>query len=97
MQLCNWIFYFVEFESKEKEFSFITGSFLQALWVFGINIIFSTLAIVHLTYLGSMFDTDMDNMDPGEVRPYCYWHALDMSQLSSILGRYCWILPIKSE
>uniref|UniRef100_A0AAY4DTM2 Porcupine O-acyltransferase n=1 Tax=Denticeps clupeoides TaxID=299321 RepID=A0AAY4DTM2_9TELE len=31
-------------------------------WVYGINVTFSALAIFHLTYLGSLFDTDMDNM-----------------------------------
>ncbi|XP_063064833.1 porcupine O-acyltransferase like [Engraulis encrasicolus] len=35
----------------------------KSLWVYGINVTFSVLAIFHLTYLGSLFDSDLDNMD----------------------------------
>lgn len=41
---------------------------LQALWVYMINIAFSALAILHLTYLGSVFNSSVDYMEEDEVR-----------------------------
>uniref|UniRef100_A0A8C8J1C3 Porcupine O-acyltransferase like n=1 Tax=Oncorhynchus tshawytscha TaxID=74940 RepID=A0A8C8J1C3_ONCTS len=32
------------------------------LWVYGINLAFSAMAIFHLTYLGSLFDAEVDNL-----------------------------------
>uniref|UniRef100_A0AAZ3P487 Porcupine O-acyltransferase like n=1 Tax=Oncorhynchus tshawytscha TaxID=74940 RepID=A0AAZ3P487_ONCTS len=34
----------------------------KELWVYGINITFSAMAIFHLTYLGSLFDADIENL-----------------------------------
>ena len=33
-----------------------------------VNVLFSLLAVFHLTYLGSMFDADMDDQAIEEVR-----------------------------
>ena len=41
---------------------------LQGLWVYMINIVFSALAILHLTYLGSVFNSSVDYMEEDEVR-----------------------------
>lgn len=41
---------------------------LQALWVSLINVAFSALAVVHLTYLGSVFTSSVDYMEEDEVR-----------------------------
>lgn len=41
---------------------------LQGLWVYVINIAFSALAILHLTYLGSVFNSSVDYMEEDEVR-----------------------------
>lgn len=41
---------------------------LQALWVYMINIAFSALAILHLTYLGSVFNSSVDYVEEDEVR-----------------------------
>ncbi|XP_062397340.1 porcupine O-acyltransferase like [Sardina pilchardus] len=65
----------------------------KALWVYGINVTFSILAIFHLTYLGSLFDTDMDNMDPGEG--YLASHTIqkwsELSWLSHKLMLGCFV------
>lgn len=37
------------------------------MWVYGVNMFFSALSIFHLTYLGSLFDSEMDNMHAEEV------------------------------
>ncbi|KAM9505939.1 protein-serine O-palmitoleoyltransferase porcupine-like isoform 1-T3 [Salvelinus alpinus] len=34
----------------------------KELWVYGINLAFSAMAIFHLTYLGSLFDAEVDNL-----------------------------------
>uniref|UniRef100_A0A8C7GH15 Porcupine O-acyltransferase n=1 Tax=Oncorhynchus kisutch TaxID=8019 RepID=A0A8C7GH15_ONCKI len=34
----------------------------KELWVYGINMTFSAMAIFHLTYLGSLFDADIENL-----------------------------------
>lgn len=44
---------------------------LQALWVYMINIAFSVLAILHMTYLGSVFNSSVDYMEEDEVRSAC--------------------------
>lgn len=41
--------------------------FLQNLWVHMINLVFSALAIIHLTYLGSVFNSSVDIMEEEEV------------------------------
>ena len=41
---------------------------LQGYWVMVVNVLFSLLAVFHLTYLGSMFDADMDDQAIEEVR-----------------------------
>uniref|UniRef100_A0A671LB58 Protein-serine O-palmitoleoyltransferase porcupine-like n=1 Tax=Sinocyclocheilus anshuiensis TaxID=1608454 RepID=A0A671LB58_9TELE len=38
----------------------------KMLWVYGVNMFFSALSIFHLTYLGSLFDSEMDNMHAEE-------------------------------
>lgn len=43
---------------------------LQKLWVYLINIAFSALAILHLTYLGSVFNSSVDYMEEDEVRSH---------------------------
>lgn len=40
----------------------------QALWVNLINLIFSGLTLLHLVYLGSVFDSNSDDMEEDEVR-----------------------------
>ena len=39
----------------------------QAIWVFVINTAFSALAVLHLTYLGSVFNSSVNYMDEEEV------------------------------
>ena len=39
-----------------------------------VNVLFSLLAIFHLTYLGSMFDADMDDQAIEEVRIAPPWN-----------------------
>uniref|UniRef100_A0A8C5BVF7 Porcupine O-acyltransferase n=1 Tax=Gadus morhua TaxID=8049 RepID=A0A8C5BVF7_GADMO len=39
----------------------------KAIWVFAINTAFSALAVLHLTYLGSVFNSSVDYMDEEEV------------------------------
>lgn len=41
---------------------------LQALWVYLINVAFSALAVLHLTYLGSVFNSSVDYVEEDEVR-----------------------------
>lgn len=41
---------------------------VQKLWVYVINVAFSALAILHLTYLGSVFNSSVDYVDEEEVR-----------------------------
>jgi hypothetical protein len=38
----------------------------QAPWVYIINIAFSALAVFHLAYLGSLFNSSVDYMDDDE-------------------------------
>ncbi|KAG9335301.1 hypothetical protein JZ751_005405 [Albula glossodonta] len=38
----------------------------KAFWVYGINLVFSALAVFHLAYLGSLFDANVDNMEDDE-------------------------------
>lgn len=40
---------------------------MQVFWVHVINIAFSVLAVVHLTYLGSVFSSSVDYMEEDEV------------------------------
>lgn len=46
----------------------LTSLSLQALWVYMINIAFSALAVLHLTYLGAVFNSSVDYMEEDEVR-----------------------------
>ncbi|TRY89913.1 hypothetical protein DNTS_020505 [Danionella cerebrum] len=39
----------------------------KTLWVYGANFFFSLLSIFHLTYLGALFDSEMDDMHAEEV------------------------------
>lgn len=41
--------------------------FLQSFFVYLINILFGALALFHLTYLGSLFDTDSEDASEEEV------------------------------
>lgn len=41
---------------------------VQDYWVMLLNLVFSLLAIFHLTYLGSMFDPGLDEQEVEEVR-----------------------------
>ncbi|XP_016415328.1 protein-serine O-palmitoleoyltransferase porcupine-like [Sinocyclocheilus rhinocerous] len=38
----------------------------KMVWVYGVNLFFSALSIFHLTYLGSLFDSEMDSMHAEE-------------------------------
>ena len=46
-----------------------------------VNVLFSLLAIFHLTYLGSMFDADMDDQAIEQVRNAATWDR----ELSSLI------------
>lgn len=47
---------------------FLVSFGLQEYWVMLLNLLFSCLAIFHLTYLGSMFDPGVDEQEVEEVR-----------------------------
>ena len=47
---------------------------LKGYWVMVVNVLFSLLAVFHLTYLGSMFDADMDDQAIEEVRNALPWN-----------------------
>ncbi|XP_048872969.1 protein-serine O-palmitoleoyltransferase porcupine-like isoform X1 [Brienomyrus brachyistius] len=62
-------------------------------WVYGINVLFSTLAIFHLAYLGSLFDADVDNVDTEEG--YLANHTIqkwtELSWASHWVTFGCWV------
>lgn len=45
----------------------------QALWVYIINVAFSALAVFHLAYLGSLFNSSVDYMDDDDDEVTIYW------------------------
>ena len=48
----------------------------QALWVYIINIAFSALTVLHLAYLGSVFNSSVDYMDDDEVGTISRLHSM---------------------
>ncbi|XP_023675142.1 protein-serine O-palmitoleoyltransferase porcupine isoform X1 [Paramormyrops kingsleyae] len=65
----------------------------KSLWAYGINVLFSTLAIFHLAYLGSLFDADVDNVDAEEG--YLANHTIqkwaELSWASHWVTFGCWV------
>ncbi|KAM3617820.1 uncharacterized protein V6R79_011625 [Siganus canaliculatus] len=66
----------------------------KALWVYMINIAFSALAILHLTYLGSVFNSSVDYMeeDEDDVTHHTIQKWSELSWTSHWLTFGCWIL-----
>ncbi|XP_054640016.1 protein-serine O-palmitoleoyltransferase porcupine-like [Dunckerocampus dactyliophorus] len=66
----------------------------KALWVYMINIAFSALAILHLTYLGSVFNSSVDYMeeDEDDVTHHTIQKWSDLSWTSHWVTFGCWIL-----
>ncbi|XP_056278986.1 protein-serine O-palmitoleoyltransferase porcupine-like isoform X1 [Pseudoliparis swirei] len=66
----------------------------KKLWVYVINIAFSALAILHLTYLGSVFNSSVDYMEDDEDdithQTIQKWSALSWTSHWVTFG--CWIL-----
>lgn len=58
----------------------------QALWVYIINVAFSALAVFHLAYLGSLFNSSVDYMDDDDDEVTIYWMVFSykMAKLSYI-------------
>ncbi|KAM3872608.1 protein-serine O-palmitoleoyltransferase porcupine-like isoform 3-T3 [Diretmus argenteus] len=66
----------------------------KALWVYMINTAFSALAILHLTYLGSVFNSSVDYMDEDEddVTHHTIQKWSELSWTSHWLTFGCWVL-----
>ncbi|KAM6976827.1 protein-serine O-palmitoleoyltransferase porcupine-like [Aplochiton taeniatus] len=66
----------------------------KELWVYVLNLLFSALAIFHLTYLGSLFDSDFDNMaaEEGYVANHTIqtWSELNWAGHWLVFG--CWVV-----
>ncbi|XP_045063114.1 protein-serine O-palmitoleoyltransferase porcupine-like [Coregonus clupeaformis] len=63
------------------------------LWVYGINMAFSAMAIFHLTYLGSLFDADVENLaaEEGYVANHTIQKWSELSWASHWLVFGCWV------
>ncbi|KAJ8016375.1 hypothetical protein DPEC_G00006560 [Dallia pectoralis] len=63
------------------------------LWVYGINLTFSAMAIFHLTYLGSLFDADVDNLaaEEGYVANHTIQKWSELGWASHWLVFGCWL------
>ncbi|XP_030640047.1 porcupine O-acyltransferase like [Chanos chanos] len=63
------------------------------VWVYAVNLAFSALSIFHLMYLGSLFDSDADNMDgeQGYMASHTIqkWSELNWASHWVTLG--CWV------
>ncbi|XP_075898601.1 protein-serine O-palmitoleoyltransferase porcupine-like isoform X2 [Nelusetta ayraudi] len=66
----------------------------KALWVYMINITFSALAILHLTYLGSVFNSSVDYIeeDEDDITHHTIQKWSDLSWTSHWVTFGCWIL-----
>ncbi|XP_040009344.1 protein-serine O-palmitoleoyltransferase porcupine-like isoform X2 [Xiphias gladius] len=66
----------------------------KELWVYMINIAFSALAILHLTYLGSVFTSSVDYMeeDEDDVTHHTIQKWSELSWTSHWVAFGCWIL-----
>ncbi|XP_061760101.1 protein-serine O-palmitoleoyltransferase porcupine-like isoform X2 [Nerophis ophidion] len=66
----------------------------KALWVHIINIAFSALAILHLTYLGSVFNSSVDYMeeDEDDITHHTIQKWSDLSWTSHWVTFGCWIM-----
>ncbi|XP_061626913.1 protein-serine O-palmitoleoyltransferase porcupine-like isoform X2 [Phyllopteryx taeniolatus] len=65
----------------------------KALWVYTINIAFSALAILHLTYLGSVFNSSVDYMeeDEDDISHHAIQKWSELSWTSHWITFGCWI------
>lgn len=65
----------------------------KKLWVHGINLAFSVLAVFHLTYLGSLFDADVDDLaaEEGYVANHTIQKWSELSWASHWVVFACWI------
>ncbi|XP_029993720.1 protein-serine O-palmitoleoyltransferase porcupine [Sphaeramia orbicularis] len=66
----------------------------KGLWVYMINIAFSALAILHLTYLGSVFNSSVDYMeeDEDDITHHTIQKWSELSWTSHWVTFGCWIL-----
>ncbi|XP_046896868.1 protein-serine O-palmitoleoyltransferase porcupine-like [Hypomesus transpacificus] len=66
----------------------------KALWVYIINIAFSALTVLHLAYLGSVFNSSVDYMDDdeGDVANHTIQKWTDLSWMSHWLTFGCWVV-----
>ncbi|XP_077369487.1 protein-serine O-palmitoleoyltransferase porcupine-like [Festucalex cinctus] len=66
----------------------------KTLWVYMINIAFSALAVVHLTYLGSVFNSSVDYMeeDEDDISHHTIQKWSELSWTSHWITFGCWIL-----
>ncbi|KAM4563725.1 protein-serine O-palmitoleoyltransferase porcupine-like isoform 3-T4 [Odontesthes bonariensis] len=66
----------------------------KKLWVYGINIAFSALAVLHLTYLGSVFNSSVDYMeeDEDDITHHTIQKWSELSWTSHWVTFGCWIL-----
>uniref|UniRef100_A0A671W515 Porcupine O-acyltransferase n=1 Tax=Sparus aurata TaxID=8175 RepID=A0A671W515_SPAAU len=66
----------------------------KGLWVYVINIAFSALAILHLTYLGSVFNSSVDYMeeDEDDITHHTIQKWSELSWTSHWVTFGCWIL-----
>ncbi|XP_055746969.1 protein-serine O-palmitoleoyltransferase porcupine-like [Salvelinus fontinalis] len=65
----------------------------KELWVYGINMTFSAMAIFHLTYLGSLLDADIENLaaEEGYVANHTIQKWSELSWASHWLVFACWL------
>uniref|UniRef100_A0A8C7WL38 Porcupine O-acyltransferase n=1 Tax=Oncorhynchus mykiss TaxID=8022 RepID=A0A8C7WL38_ONCMY len=66
----------------------------KVLWVYVINVAFSTLAVFHLAYLGSLFNSSVDYMDDEEsdVANHTIQKWSELSWASHWVTFGCWVL-----
>uniref|UniRef100_A0A8C8CN64 Porcupine O-acyltransferase n=1 Tax=Oncorhynchus tshawytscha TaxID=74940 RepID=A0A8C8CN64_ONCTS len=67
----------------------------KVLWVYIINVAFSTLAVFHLAYLGSLFNSSVDYMDDDEesdVANHTIQKWSELSWASHWVTFGCWVL-----
>ncbi|XP_029291507.1 protein-serine O-palmitoleoyltransferase porcupine isoform X3 [Cottoperca gobio] len=74
--------------------TYTASAFLHKLWVYLINIAFSALAVLHLTYLGSVFNSSVDYMeeDEGDIGHHTVQKWSELSWTSHWVTFGCWIL-----
>lgn len=60
----------------------------------GLNLVFSLLAIFHLTYLGSMFDPGVDEQQVEEVGAPGHCGAVSPPSASCFTGSFSWCLLV---